>query len=343
MAKTDALRPEWLAFEEELGFPPRLQGPTYDDIISQDLKNGQAMMAKYTFPSLDPSIKTSEHKTTSGTRLKSYKAETFQPNQPVVYWIHGGGFALGSVDLDDSLVAPLCKATGCVFVSVEYRLAPAHKYPAALDDCVEGAKWCVENAESLGARKGPIVIAGKSAGGSLVFATALKLIDEGRESDLLGLVPCQPLTVHPDAVPEEFRGRYSSYDENADNTINTKNAMLAFYGTKTMLRILSDLLEAYTTTDIFGAPHDDPYIYCLLHKNLKALPKVYMNACGADTLRDDGRLMKELLDKHEVMNQYEEYAQLPHYFFAYPTPKLDDLRKDYWEKTTKGLLWVLNG
>ena len=88
-----------------------------------------------------------------------------------------------------------------------------------------------------------------------------------------------------------------------------------------------------------------------------------MNACGADTLRDDARLMKELLDKHgyatstllhanfhqanrsahRVMNQYEEYAQLPHYFFAYPTPKLDDLRKDYWEKTTKGLQWVLNG
>lgn len=194
------------------------------------------MMAKYTFPSLDPSVKTSEHKTTSGIRLKSYKAETFQPNQPVVYWIHGGGFALGSVDLDDSLVAPLCKATGCVFVSVEYRLAPAHKYPAALDDCVEGAKWCVENAESLGARRGPIVIAGKSAGGSLVFTTALKLIDEGRGSDLLGLVPCQPLTVQPDAVPEEFKGRYLSYDENADNTINSKDTMLAFYGRQSRLR-----------------------------------------------------------------------------------------------------------
>lgn len=93
-----------------------------------------------------------------------------------------------------------------------------------------GAKWCVENAESLGAKNGPITIFGKSAGGCLAFATALKLIDEGRGSDVLGVVPCQPITIHPDAVPEEFKTRYLSYDENTENTINTKKGMLAFMG-----------------------------------------------------------------------------------------------------------------
>ena len=91
-------------------------------------------------------------------------------------------------------------------------------------------KWCLENAETLGAKKGPIIIFGKSAGGCLAFATALKLIDEGRGSDILGVVPCQPITIHPDVVPEEFQSRYRSYDEHAEITINTKNAMLAFMG-----------------------------------------------------------------------------------------------------------------
>ena len=188
------------------------------------------MSAKYSFAGPDPAIKTSEHKTTSGIRLKAYIPDTLRSDQPLVYYIHGGGFAIGSVDEDDRFVDVLSRATGCVFVSVEYRLAPQHKFPAGFDDCVEGAKWCVENGESLGARKGPIAIAGKSAGGCLVFSVALKMIDEGRGGDMLGIVPCQPLTVHPDAVPAEFKSRFTSYDENAENTVNTKKAMYAFYG-----------------------------------------------------------------------------------------------------------------
>lgn len=86
-----------------------------------------------------------------------------------------------------------------------------------------------------------------------------------------------------------------------------------------------------------------------------------MNACGADTLRDDARLMKELLDRNgyvrlrrllqyrqltpfcRVPNEYEEYAQLPHYFFAFPSTHLEALRKEYFEKTAKGIEWIING
>lgn len=214
----------FLQFCNELGFEPKIHGPTYEDIVSQDNANGAAMIAKFTFPGPDTSVEKTDHKTPNGLRLKSYKPDTFKPDQPLVYYIHGGGFVLGSVDLDDRFCDLLSKATGTVFVSVEYRLAPQHKHPAALDDCVEGAKWCIENAESLGAKKGSIVIAGKSAGGSLVFATALRLIDEGRGKDVVGLVPCQPLTIHPDAVPEHFKSKYSSYEENGELRVNQRVA-----------------------------------------------------------------------------------------------------------------------
>ena len=222
-------------FEEELGFRPLLKGPTYEDIVAQDEKNGQALMANYTFPGPDPSIKHAEHITETGIRLKSYTPPNFKPGQPIVLYIHGGGFAMGSVDLDDRFCNILAKDTGCVFVSVEYRLAPQHKYPIALSDCVEGAGWCIDNAESLNCSKGRIVIMGKSAGGSLALGTALKLIDGGRGANIVGVVAGQPCTVHPNKLPPGVGGEsYKSYNENATNTVNTKEAMLAFYG---MLRL----------------------------------------------------------------------------------------------------------
>lgn len=224
-------------FEEELGFRPLLTGPTYDDIVAQDAKNGQALMAKYTFPGPDPSVMHTEHTTETGVRLKAYKPPNFKPGQPIVLYIHGGGFALGSVDLDDRFCNIHAKDTSCMFVSVEYRLAPQHKYPIALSDCVEGAGWCIENSEMLECMKGRIVIMGKSAGGSLALGTALKLIDGGRGANIVGVVACQPCTVHPNNLPPGEAESYKSYDENSTNTVNTKAGMMAFYGLPLPLRV----------------------------------------------------------------------------------------------------------
>lgn len=191
------------------------------------------------------------------------------------------------------------KDIGCIFVSVEYRLAPQHKFPASFEDCVDGAKWCIDHAESLGARNGPIVVMGKSAGGSLTFAVALKLIDEGRGNDLLGIAPCQPITVHPDAVPADLRSRYAAYEENAENTVNTSKVMHLFLGKCNTIPEIKSQSESNTAPiDLYGAPKTDPYIFPLLHSKLQALPRVYMNACGADVLRDDARLMKASLDRN---------------------------------------------
>lgn len=124
---------------------------------------------------------------------------------------------------------------------IRFRYCSQYQHPVPLEDCVDGAKWCVEHAASLGAKAGPIVMSGKSAGGGLVFGTALKLIDEGRGKDIAGLVPCQPvrhlssfnimsyrllirslqLTVHPGAVDAEHKSKYTSYDENGTSTSQT--------------------------------------------------------------------------------------------------------------------------
>lgn len=97
---------------------------------------------------------------------------------PCLYWIHGGGMVAGSVAEDDLFCLRLAAATGIAVVSVEYRLAPEHPFPAALDDAYQGLLWTVENATVLGIDPGRLAIGGASAGGGLAAGTALRARDQ---------------------------------------------------------------------------------------------------------------------------------------------------------------------
>jgi versiconal hemiacetal acetate esterase len=137
---------------------------------------------------------------------------------------------MGSVDAEDAIPRIIAKACSSIVVSVEYRLAPAHVWPAAHEDCYEAAKYCIEHAGDWGADpKRGIVISGASAGGNLAISTALRLADEGLGSKVSGVAAMVPVTVHPDAVPEQLKAKYTSYDEHANHTVNTKDAMEAFF------------------------------------------------------------------------------------------------------------------
>jgi acetyl esterase/lipase len=98
---------------------------------------------------------------------------------PCIYWIHGGGLVVGSVAQDDRHCERYVRDVGCAVVSVEYRLAPEHPYPAAIDDCYAGLSWLAEHARELGIDPRRIAIAGSSAGGGLAAATALVARDRG--------------------------------------------------------------------------------------------------------------------------------------------------------------------
>lgn len=166
----------------------------------------------------------------TGVRLRIYRPPQVKPNQPIVCYYHGGGFIFGSIQESDALVRRYTKDTGLIFVSVEYRLAPEDPYPAGCADCVEAAEWCIENAQRLGGRPQKVVLMGHSAGASFALASALNLITHRKTGYLQGLVVCSPSTIHPEAVPDDFKGRYSSYVEHDQHTINTKAAMKVFLG-----------------------------------------------------------------------------------------------------------------
>jgi acetyl esterase len=98
---------------------------------------------------------------------------------PVVVFFHGGGWVLGDLDTHDPLCRSLCAGAGCTVVSVGYRLAPEHRFPAAVDDALAAVRWVAEHAAEVGGDPARIAVAGDSAGGNLSAVTALRLRDEG--------------------------------------------------------------------------------------------------------------------------------------------------------------------
>ena len=126
---------------------------------------------------------------------------------PLMVFFHGSGFVLCSLDTHDGTCRNLCNASGCIVVSVDYRLAPEHKFPAGSEDCYAATKWAAEHARELDADPGRVIIAGDSAGGNMVV-TALMIRDKGGPA-LRGQLMIYPVT-------DYFNSNHPSYSENAE-------------------------------------------------------------------------------------------------------------------------------
>lgn len=111
---------------------------------------------------------------------------------PVLFWMHGGGMVIGNRFMDDARLGAWCRLLSCVCVSVEYRLAPEAPYPAAIDDCDQGLSYIVDHAAELRLDPHRIGVGGRSAGGGLAAALALRW-RESRQSS------CIPIPGVPDA------------------------------------------------------------------------------------------------------------------------------------------------
>jgi versiconal hemiacetal acetate esterase len=253
--------------------------PPVSDMAEQFTRYGGLMASKYTLPAPDPSVKTEDRTTDDGIKVRIYTPDGYTGGKPVCMYLHSGGWAMGDVNGDDPFSRAISKAGGIVVVSVEYGLAPGNKHPKLLNDCYKASRWALNNSKRLNTAEGKYLTAGVSAGGQLAFATALRGSEESW-GELLGVVALIPATVHPDGVPEILRSGYTAMEEHDQHTINTAGAMRAFW-------------------DAFGAPPTDVYGSPLLHPGIKNLKKVYMAVAGHDTLRDDGVLMKRMLDDAE--------------------------------------------
>jgi len=105
--------------------------------------------------------------------VRVYRPDSVPGSLPALLWIHGGGYMLGDLDQEDSLSKQYALAGGCLVVSVDYRLAPEHPYPAPLDDCYSALKWLSSEAGRLNVDRSRIAVGGASAGGGLAAGLAL--------------------------------------------------------------------------------------------------------------------------------------------------------------------------
>ncbi|PBC66188.1 acetyl esterase/lipase [Streptomyces sp. TLI_235] len=180
--------------------------------------------------------------------------------RPGVLYFHGGAFISGDLDTGDGNCRDLCLAVGAVVVSVGYRLAPEHPYPAAFDDCYAALLWSAANAEHLGMDPTRLAVAGRSAGGALAAAVALAARDRGgpRLAFQLLLVPAL-----------DDRCALPSVDECADDRIVDGR----------VVRGMWPLYLGSATADSYAAP--------ARAEDLTGLPPAYIEICQADALRDE--------------------------------------------------------
>jgi len=124
--------------------------------------------------------------------IRVYRPVNATGTLPGLFFIHGGGMVLGNLDSDDGVPTMLCETLGALVISVDYRLAPEHPAPAAIDDCYAALKWMGDNAAELGYNPERLAVYGGSAGGGLAIAIALMVRDHGGPS-IRFLMPIYPM------------------------------------------------------------------------------------------------------------------------------------------------------
>jgi acetyl esterase len=210
---------------------------------------------------------------------------------PLLVFFHGSGFVLCSLDTHDGMCRNLCAGAQCIVVSVDYRLAPEHKFPAGLDDCVSATRWVADHAHELSGDATRIAIGGDSAGGNLAAAAALRLRDEG------GPPLCGQLLIYP--VTDYHTPGTTSYEQNAEGYGLTRDTMVWFWD-----HYLNEPSEAA-----------NPLASPLRARDLSGLPPALVVTAEYDPLRDEGEFYAARLREAGTRAITSRWDGMNHGFF----------------------------
>jgi acetyl esterase len=210
---------------------------------------------------------------------------------PVVVFYHGGGFAIGDLDTHDHVARAHAVAAEAIVVSVDYRLAPEHPFPAGVEDAWSALRWVGAHAADLGGDPSRIAVAGDSAGGNLAAVMALRARDAGGPPLVFQLL-WYPVAVGDLSAP--------SFAENADAPL-----------------LNSDVVAAFLTWYVPGLDFSDPKalptdIAPANAESLAGLPPAFIGTAGHDPLRDDGGKYAEMLSAAGVPVELSHEPTLVH-------------------------------
>jgi acetyl esterase len=208
--------------------------------------------------------------------IRIYRPATGDGPWPVVVFFHGGGWVVCTLETHDPYCRALATEAGVMVVSVDYRLAPEHKFPAGLEDCLAATEWVLTHAGELGTSGSRVFVAGDSAGGTMAAVVALLLREKG-VTGVAGQILIYPVTAYYDPAT-------ASYLEMAEGYGLTRKGMMWFWD-----HYLNHKDEAF---DYRAAP--------LLAPSLRGLPRALLVTAEYDVLRDEGQAYAKRLEEAGV-------------------------------------------
>lgn len=222
--------------------------------------------------------------------IRVYTPKTGAAPYPVILYFHGGGFVIASNDVYDATPRALANAAQAIVVSVEYRKAPEHKFPAAHEDAFAAYQWTLKNAAELRGDAKRIAVAGESAGGNLAASVSLMARDNGIP------LPVHELLIYP---------------------VASSNLDAPSYQANEHAKPLNKAMMPWFTDQYFRSPSDarDPR-FDLLDANLKGLPDTTIINAEIDPLLSDGEALARRLKDAGVTVEQKTYQGVTHEFFG---------------------------
>ena len=266
-------------------------GPTLSQLGPEGSRQMYKAMMAAVEPSRGPLARVAELQIPSpqGHSLagRLFTAHEARETAPVLVFFHGGGWVIGDLDTHDALCAEIARHLRIAVVSVDYRLAPEHPFPAAVEDCLAASRWIASSPGEIGNAVTGLVLAGDSAGGNLAAVCA---------QELTGNVPLPVLAqwlIYPSV---DFLSQTPSLTEFAQGYLLTREDMDFFHG--------HYLPNPDDRGDVRASP---------LHaSSLAGQPPALVFTCGLDPLRDQGRTYAAKLIEHGVSTRFREAAgQIP--------------------------------
>jgi acetyl esterase len=276
------LTPEIQAILDEMNAAP---GPPPHEIPVDQARSNHADEAKRFCGEGEPVAEVRDH------MVGEVPVRTFRPEGdgplPVVVYLHGGGWMMGTLDSYDSLLRTLANASGAIVAGVEYRLAPEHRYPAALEDSLAAIQWLAANADQLGGDGARLAVIGDSAGGNLAAVAARRLRDRIRYQVL----------VYPVIDPVFDTPSYLDFNEGHGLSAASMQRFWRLY--------------------LDGADPQDPDAAPLRATDLRGVAPAYVLTAEEDVLRDEGEAYAEALREAGVPTELVRWPGTIHGFFRW--------------------------